>query len=88
MRSAAPSSVADPDPAFHFDVDPDPTFQRHSDADPDPAFHFNEDPDPASQSDAYPCRSGSEILAHSNRRNMRKEIKTLQGRKTQPTKSS
>ncbi len=31
------SSVADPDPTCHFDVDPDP----------DPSFHFNADPDPA-----------------------------------------
>jgi hypothetical protein len=28
----------DPDPAFHFDTDPDP--------DPDPAFQFDTDPDP------------------------------------------
>jgi hypothetical protein len=28
----------DPDPAFHFDTDPD--------SDPDPAFQFDTDPDP------------------------------------------
>jgi hypothetical protein len=32
-------SVADPDPACHFDADPDP--DCHFDADPDPAFHLD-----------------------------------------------
>ncbi len=32
------TSVADPDPAFHFNADPDPTFQF--DADPDHNTHF------------------------------------------------
>ncbi len=35
------STVADPDPAFHFDADPDPAFQ--SDADPDPTFQSDAD---------------------------------------------
>ncbi len=30
------TSVADPDPAYHFDADPDQ----------DPTFHFDTDPDP------------------------------------------
>ncbi len=38
------SSVADPDPACHFDADPDPAC--HFDAHPDPTFHCYADPDP------------------------------------------
>jgi hypothetical protein len=39
---------ADPDPAFHFDEDPDQNRDRtfHLDADPDPTFQFYRDPDP------------------------------------------
>jgi hypothetical protein len=36
---------ANPDPAFHFNMDPDSAFYLK--ADPDPAFHCNADPDPA-----------------------------------------
>jgi hypothetical protein len=41
-------SVADPDPAFHFDAgpDPDPTFHSDADLDPDPAFQFDAEPEP------------------------------------------
>jgi hypothetical protein len=33
-------AVADLDPAFHFDVDPDPAYHA------DPTFQFDADPDP------------------------------------------
>ncbi len=39
---------ANPDPASHFDADPDPS--------PDPTFHSDANPDPSFQ---YDCRSGS-----------------------------
>jgi hypothetical protein len=60
----------DPDPAFHFDADPnpDPTFHFNADPDPDPSFqikaqylenvlilHLQIDADP----DAGPCRPRS-----------------------------
>jgi hypothetical protein len=35
--------IADP---RHFNADPDPAFHFNADPDPDPAFHFNADPDP------------------------------------------
>jgi hypothetical protein len=37
------TSVADPDPTFHFDADRDPTF--HFIADPDPTFQSDADPE-------------------------------------------
>jgi hypothetical protein len=39
-------AVSDPDPAFDFDVDPEPAFFSHRVA--------NADMDPSSQNDAYP----------------------------------
>jgi hypothetical protein len=47
---------ADPEPACHFDADPDASFLLwcDPDADPDPACHFDADPDPSFHSDADP----------------------------------
>jgi hypothetical protein len=36
-------SFSDP---HHFNADPDPAFHFNADPDSDPALHFNEDPDP------------------------------------------
>jgi hypothetical protein len=38
-----------PDPASHFDADPDSAFHFYADLhpDPDPTFHFDADPDPS-----------------------------------------
>jgi hypothetical protein len=40
----ASKSVADPDPAYHFDADPNPDPACHFDADPDLTFHFHAEP--------------------------------------------
>jgi hypothetical protein len=62
--------AADPDTAFYFDADPDPTFHSYADPDPDPTFHSDADPDPAftlmrfqipdpDPTFQFDCRSGS-----------------------------
>jgi hypothetical protein len=33
-----------PDPAYHFDADPDRAYDFDADADPDPTFQFGADP--------------------------------------------
>ncbi len=38
----------DPDPVFHFEVDPDHNFYSDADPDPHPTFQFAADPDPGS----------------------------------------
>jgi hypothetical protein len=37
--------TADPDPAYHFDADPNPEPANHFDADPDHTFYLDGDPD-------------------------------------------
>ncbi len=46
------TSVADPDPSFHFDAEPDPSY--YFDADLDPAWHFDADPEHTFHFDADP----------------------------------
>jgi hypothetical protein len=40
------SDGKNPDPAFLFYADPDPTFQSDADPEPDPTFQFDADPNP------------------------------------------
>jgi hypothetical protein len=57
----------DPDPGYHFEGNPDPTFEcaadpqqfilachRHIDVHPDPVYYFDGDPDPTMQCNANP----------------------------------
>jgi len=57
----------DPDPGYHFEGNPDPTFEcaadlqqfilachRHIDVHPDPVYYFDGDPDPTMQCNADP----------------------------------
>jgi hypothetical protein len=38
--------LQDPDPAYHFEADPDLNPPYHFDVDPHPTFQFDADPDP------------------------------------------
>jgi hypothetical protein len=53
-RSGVPVLQMDPDPAFHFDADPDPTIYSDVDLDPDPTCQFDAVPDPDPTTHFFP----------------------------------